>query len=130
MSYHIGDELPTTITAIDFDPISGERTKVEVKVAYLNKPLVCAVRNSMRHKIVVCHLVTRKWVQKTRVDDASKGNVTGKNHDAHQAETHTTNHNDDPTNPSPVEACSITVEKPTVTPAKPDSLGKSDTIDV
>lgn len=64
VQYKIGDPLPNSITAVDFDPVSRDRTNVEVKVSYFNKPLFCSGCTSLGHKISACPLVTRKWVQK------------------------------------------------------------------
>lgn len=64
VNYTIGDPLPYFINAVDFDPLTGRKINVEVKVTYLNKPLICSSCKSLGHLVPACPKVSRIWVQK------------------------------------------------------------------
>lgn len=55
----VGDPLPNVITVVDMDPITGCKFNVEVKVTYLNKPLICSHCKSLGHIVNVCPAVKR-----------------------------------------------------------------------
>lgn len=64
VQYAVGDPLPNAIQAVDFDPMTGEKTNVEVKVTYLNKPLICSACQSLGHLVAASPKTSRKWVLK------------------------------------------------------------------
>lgn len=59
VQYKVGDPLPHSISVVDFD-----KSNVEVKVTYLNKPLICTHCKSLGHLINVCPIAKREWVRK------------------------------------------------------------------
>lgn len=63
--YHIGNPLPLSISAIDYNPVSKEKSNIEVKVSYINKPMVCSGCHSLGHLASAYPMVSRIWVQKS-----------------------------------------------------------------
>lgn len=64
MQYKVGDPLPNVIEVVDLDPITEQKNIVEVKVTYLNKPMICSHCKSLGHLVGACPATTRVWVQK------------------------------------------------------------------
>lgn len=65
VQYQVGVPLPNSITVVDLDPVTGCKTNVEVKVSYLNKPLVCSNCKSLGHNVSACPTANRVWIRKS-----------------------------------------------------------------
>lgn len=74
--YTIGNPLPSSISAVDYNPVTKEKSSIDVKVSYVNKPLVCSGCHSLGHLVSACPVVTRVWVQKA-VQKHSVINIVG-----------------------------------------------------
>lgn len=66
VQYKVGKDLPNKIEAVTMDPITEEKTTVEVLVSYPMKPLVCSGCHTLGHLVGACPKVTRKWVRKEK----------------------------------------------------------------
>ncbi|KAK1376687.1 hypothetical protein POM88_032880 [Heracleum sosnowskyi] len=66
VNYKVGEDLPTKLQVVDLDPVTGEKSIVEVLMSYPNRPLVCTACRSLGHLVGACPKVTRKWVRKEK----------------------------------------------------------------
>lgn len=64
--YKLGDPLPNEIQASVLDPVSKERSVVNVSVTYPIRPLFCSGCSSLGHSTSACPKVSRVWVMKEK----------------------------------------------------------------
>lgn len=75
VQYTVGDPLPNCIPMIDMDPATETKMEADVQVTSLNKTLFCSACNSLGHRVNVCPIAKRVWVQKS-VTKGSPSTVT------------------------------------------------------
>lgn len=79
VQYKVGEPLPDKIKAVDINPVTREKTIVEVNVSYQQKPKYCLGCKSLGHLVSTCPTTIRKWVMKPKQSAPEEKTVDEKN---------------------------------------------------